>query len=133
MLDPSAPVRNLVQYHLPSVMGTGVDEAGSSPFTVYSRKAFDDGIGSVVWLVGQKQEPGRHWYLRRWFVVDEIVGSDHRAFTYRYRGQHGAYLEPMPAVGDATWFRLIVAATGNFQYGLSSLQRHDAAVRGLMS
>jgi hypothetical protein len=106
-------------------MGCGIDDVEGPPFGVLSDKVpFTDlggPIGEVVWLVGLRDEPGSPVYLGEWFVIDEVLRSDHPEFDYHYAGEEGESIRPMPVLSGRPWYRTLLRLTGDFRFGLTEV------------
>lgn len=117
--------RHYIQYHNEDEMGP-LDEAASDGtddcYQVVSRKAPQDAMGSIVWLIAGFGRP-RQYDLSYVFEVSEVrpceAGDDDR-FSFEYRGANGFTFEP-PVSLEGDWFDDFVAHQANFSFGLNPI------------
>lgn len=116
-----------IQYHNPDVMRYGIDDVQGPPYGVISDKVIFPCEGVRIWIVGRRAALDLEIYLGGWMLVDGIGESTHPDFLYEYYGEKGEDCNPMPPIGNESWYRSLLKLTGNFRFGLTEIKSKSIA------
>lgn len=89
--------------------------------SVFTKKSARDADGARVWLFFGKGSP-RRFYLKLWFVVDNVDDGSEHGFTTRLSGSEGERFEPMIEITNEEWFKRLKKEQGNFAFGFNPIK-----------
>jgi hypothetical protein len=115
----TSETRDYVVYHNPDVMGYSA--TGAKPLSIVTNKPVKSAIGKRVWLITGEGNP-RKYYLRSWFIVDEISSGEKQGFETRLTGTEGEVFDPLVPIEEGEWWDNFRTSQGNFAFGFSAIK-----------
>lgn len=115
-------MEHYVQYRNPALVGGDCMEKIGGDFAIGTNKGLVWRLpGNQVWLICGQGRP-RHYFLRHYFVVDE-VGEDQSDTLFRFyaQGQHGRWFQPPLPLDGLPWFPEFRRIQSNFSFGLNRI------------
>lgn len=115
-------MNHYVQYRNPALVGDNCMEGIGGAFAIGTNKSSVRRLpGHKVWLLCGQGRP-RRYFLRNWFLVDEI-GEDPDAGRFRFyaQGQVGHWFQPPLPLDELPWFREFRHMQSNFSFGLNRI------------
>lgn len=115
-------MEHFVQYRNPALVGDDCTQGIGGTFAIGTNKGTVRRLpGHKVWLICGQGRP-RRYFLRNWFVVDEI-GEDPDSAHFRFyaQGQVGHWFQPPIPLDGLPWFREFRRVQSNFSFGLNRI------------
>ncbi|MBK8302047.1 MAG: HNH endonuclease [Chloracidobacterium sp.] len=113
---------DFVVYHNPDVMGYSATAA--QPLSVVTNKPAGSALGGRVWLITGQGNP-RKYYVRSWFIVDDISSGKDRGFETRLTGTTGEVYDPLIPIEMGDWWDDFRKSQGNFAFGFSPIKSSE--------
>lgn len=120
-------MKNFVMYHNPDAMGSDVESMPG--LSIVTDKEPKDIYESRVWLLTGRGSP-RKYFLRSWFMVDQIEPEPTGKFKSKLSGKSGKVFDPMIELNQEPWFLDFLRSQGSFAFGFQAI-KDERFVRGL--
>jgi hypothetical protein len=115
-------MEHYVQYRNPARVGAACQEGIGGALSIGTNKGLvRHVVGHKVWLICGQGQP-RRYFLRHWFVVDEVGPEDEdSAFRFYAQGQVGHWFQPPLPLDGLPWFYEFRRLQSNFSFGLNRI------------
>ena len=117
-------MEHYVQYRNPALVGEDCLAGIGGTFAIGTNKGLVRRLlDHKIWLICGQGRP-RCYFLRHWFVVDEIGEEDEDSpFRFYAQGQVGHWFQPPIPLDGLPWFREFRRVQSNFSFGLNRISK----------